>query len=65
MTTTLTTEEAARLLGISAATVRQSIRRGALAATRHGRDWYLTRAEIDRYARERQTWKGTSAPHGD
>ncbi len=57
MTDTLTTGEAARLLGISAATVRQSIRRGALAATRMGRDWFLTRAEVERYARDKKTWK--------
>lgn len=56
---TLTTEEAARLLGTTTATVRQSIRRGALAATRHGRDWFVARAEVERYAREKRTWTGT------
>lgn len=53
----LTTGEAAHLLGCTSATVRQSITRGALTATRHGRDWLLTRAEVERYARDKRTWK--------
>ncbi len=49
---TLTTEEAARLLGVLPSTLRHAVRRGALLAEKRGRDLFLTRAEVERYGRE-------------
>lgn len=50
----LTVKEAAARLGIQPATVRQQIGRGRLHASKRGRDWFVTPAEIDRYRREVQ-----------
>ena len=47
-----TIPEAARMLGLAPATLRLQIKLGKLAATRHGRDWAVTPAEIERYRRE-------------
>ena len=44
--------EAAALLGVAPATLRQQIANGRLRATKRGRDWWLTRAEVERYQRE-------------
>ena len=44
--------DAARRLGLSPATLRVQIRNGKLAATKLGRDWYLTPEEVERYAQE-------------
>ena len=48
----MTTLEAATLLGLSAATLRQQIANGSLRATKRGRDWWLTGTEVERYRRE-------------
>ena len=47
----MTTHEAATLLGVTAATLRQQIANGSLRATKHGRDWSLTAKEVERYRR--------------
>lgn len=48
----MTLIEAADLLGTTPDNLRGAIRRGALQATKHGRDWWVDRKEVDRYARE-------------
>jgi excisionase family DNA binding protein len=44
--------EAAKILGLAPATLRQQIRNGKLKARKRGRDWYLTPEEVARYAAE-------------
>jgi excisionase family DNA binding protein len=41
--------EAASILGVSHATLRAQIHRGRLNATKVGRDWLVTRSELERY----------------
>ena len=48
----MTLNEAAELLGTSAANLRGAIARGALKAVKHGRDWWVTASEVERYRRE-------------
>lgn len=48
----LSTTEAARSLGLSAATLRQQIKNGRLAARKVSRDWYIEAVEVERYRRE-------------
>lgn len=48
----MTLIEAAELLGVQAATLRQQIANGKLRATKRGRDWWVTKAEVARYGRE-------------
>ncbi len=48
----MTLPEAAALLDEVPATLRQQIANGRLRATKRGRDWWLTRAEVERYQRE-------------
>ena len=50
----MTLAEAASLLGITAATLRQQIANGKLKARKIGRDWWVTPKEVERYARERK-----------
>lgn len=50
----LSTNQAATALGITPDAVRMAIRAGKLDATKRGRDWWITRAEVDRYARGRR-----------
>jgi excisionase family DNA binding protein len=50
----LTTTEAAAVLAVQPATVKQYIRRGLLSATKRGRDWFIPAAEVERFARERR-----------
>lgn len=45
----MTTNEAATLLGLSPKTVRRQIENGAITATKRGRDWWVTPAEVERY----------------
>jgi excisionase family DNA binding protein len=52
MTTHHTTQEAARLLGLTRKGVLVAIRRGKLNATKHGRDWQISDEEIERYQQE-------------
>lgn len=48
----MTLLEAAAILGVTAATLRQQIANGKLRATKRGRDWWVTRGEVARYGRE-------------
>jgi len=41
--------EAGALLGVTSANLRGAIKRGALKATKRGRDWFVTAAEVERY----------------
>lgn len=50
----LTVNEAAPLLGLSPSSVRVFIKRGMIAATKRGRDWFIAREEIERYNRDRR-----------
>ncbi len=50
----LTTTEAADRLGVKPRSVVQFIKRGLIAATKHGRDYAIDPAEIDRYLIERK-----------
>jgi excisionase family DNA binding protein len=45
----VTLPEAAALLGLTAATLRQQIANGRLAARKIGRDWSVSAREIERY----------------
>lgn len=44
--------EAAARLGVTPDNLRGAIKRGSLKAVKHGRDWWLEPAEVERYARE-------------
>lgn len=48
----MTLTEAAAILGVTADTLRQQIIRGKLKASKRGRDWWVTKAEVERYGRE-------------
>lgn len=48
----MTLTEAAAALGVAASTLRNQIHQGALRATKRGRDWWVTKAEVERYRRE-------------
>jgi excisionase family DNA binding protein len=48
----MTLIQAAALLGVTAATLRQQIANQKLRATKRGRDWWVTRREVERYGRE-------------
>ena len=48
----MTLTEAAAILGVTTATLRQQIARGKLRAVKRGRDWWVTPKEVERYARE-------------
>lgn len=50
----LTTKEVADRLGIKPRSVVQLIRRGLLIATKHGRDYSIDPAEVERYQAERR-----------
>lgn len=50
----MTTSEAADRLGIKARSVAILIKRGLIAATKHGRDYWIDAEEVERYAAERQ-----------
>jgi len=49
--TMLTTSEAGALLNVSAATVSQRIRDGALPATRRSGHWFIKRSAVEAYIR--------------
>lgn len=49
-----TTTEAADRLGIKPRSVVQLIKRGLLIAAKHGRDYSIDLAEVERYATERR-----------
>jgi excisionase family DNA binding protein len=48
----VTLTDAAALLGVSAATLRQQIANGRLKGRKVGRDWTVTRREVERYRAE-------------
>ena len=48
----MTLIEAAAILGVTAATLRQQIANGKLRARKVGRDWHVTRREVERYRAE-------------
>lgn len=50
----LTTTEAAARLGITVWRVCQLCQAGTLVARKHGRDWIIDGAEVERHARERK-----------
>jgi excisionase family DNA binding protein len=50
----MTTQEAAKRLGITDSTVRAQIGKGKLSATMFGPIWLIAITEVERYARENQ-----------
>jgi excisionase family DNA binding protein len=48
----VTLKEAAERLAVTPDNLRGAIARGSLRAVKHGRDWWVTEAEIERYQRE-------------
>ncbi len=48
----MTLKEAAAILATSPDNLRGAIARGSLKAEKMGRDWFVTRKEVDRYAKE-------------
>jgi len=48
----LTLPEAAAILGVTPATLRQQIAAGKLKARKIGRDWHVTPREVERYRTE-------------
>lgn len=48
----MTLIEAAALLGVTPDNLRGAIKRGALRAVKHGRDWWVEPAEVERYRKE-------------
>jgi Helix-turn-helix domain len=57
----LTLVEAARVAGLALATLNTQRLRGKLACQKRGRDWYVTRGELDRYLASRDTHRGSLA----
>ena len=53
----MTLNQAAAVLGITAATLRQQIGRGRIKARKIGRDWSVTAAEVKRYDATRRAAK--------
>jgi excisionase family DNA binding protein len=45
----LTLAEAAALLDLSPTTLRVQVRNGKLKAVKRGRDWHVSRRELERY----------------
>ena len=55
----MTLIQAAAVLGVTPATLRQQIGRGRIKARKIGRDWHVSAAEVRRYdATRRTTWHG-------
>ena len=48
----MTLREAAALLGVTAATLRQQIAKGKLRGVKRGRDWHVTPREVARYRKD-------------
>jgi excisionase family DNA binding protein len=48
----MTLTAAAEWLGVTPATLRQQIANGRLRATKTGRDWQVTKREVQRYRAE-------------
>ena len=49
----LTTEEVARLLNTTEASVRRWLRKGEIRGTRIGDEWRIRRADLEEYMRSR------------
>ncbi len=64
----MTLKEAAAELGITPDTLRQQIHAGRFPATKVGRDWHVTRDEVERYAERRMSraryaeWRAAQTP---
>ena len=54
----MTLKDAAALLGVTAATLRQQIANQRLRAIKRGRDWWVTRREVERYQTESRRGAG-------
>lgn len=54
----LTTNEAARALGLSRIAVLKAISRGTLAALKPGRDWMISQEAVDAYRAARLGKRG-------
>lgn len=54
----MTLRDAADRLGVTPDNLRGAIARGALKAEKHGRDWWVSPAEVERYRLERLGRKG-------
>jgi len=50
----MTTAEAAKYMGLALDTVRQYVHRGVISATKFGHLHVITKAECDRYLREKR-----------
>jgi excisionase family DNA binding protein len=48
----MTLKEAAEVLGTSPDNLRMAIKRGSLKANKHGRDWFVTPASVEKYRQE-------------
>jgi excisionase family DNA binding protein len=48
----VTLTEAATILGTTPDNLRGAIARGSLKAAKHGRDWWVSKDEVERYGRE-------------
>lgn len=57
----MTLTEAAKELGLHPGTLRTQIKLGNLTATKLARDWFVTRAEVERYRREHRRQVATIA----
>jgi len=57
MNTLLSLIEAAAMLGVTPDNLRGAIKRGVLKATKHGRDWWVSVGEVERYGRENRRGK--------
>lgn len=57
----MTTTEAAAVLGVQPKTVTRYILRGLIAATKHGRDYWIEPGELERF---QQTRRGVGYPAG-
>jgi excisionase family DNA binding protein len=50
----MTVTEAAKVLGLNPATLRLQLKLRKMRGHKMGRTWYVTAAEVERYARENQ-----------
>ena len=59
----LTTAEAAAVLGIKPVTVRAHIAHGRLVATKQGRDYLIAPGELERFKREKRPYVKKGQDH--
>lgn len=48
----MTLKQAAALLGVTPDNLRGAIKRGSLKSEKHGRDWWVSPKEVERYRTE-------------